>query len=130
MIEGPTGPKKPTIEEELVDRMEKRLNTSPSPSNFAYEAILQDAADIREKKVHLYGEEAYNGSDSTEDIWDRFCDVKRKFCRMKTLTKRVAEGDKEAIRPLADAYRDILNYGAMGVQIIEKHFGKQPLDLS
>jgi len=114
----------------LSERLFKRCVFPASPTQLEFENILSDAAEIREAKVRVYGESAYNNDDPVADMWERFFDVKRKFQRLETLTKLTAEGDSLAIPPLIDAYRDILNYAAMGVQVLEKHYGKIPLDKS
>jgi hypothetical protein len=115
---------------ELAQALKDRIMRSNSPTHLHYECILKGIAEIREEKVRLYGESAYNGTDPDEDCLERMLDIKRKFCRLQQLTRLLRAGDLTALPLLVDAYRDIANYAVMGVQILEKHYPEQPLDLT
>ena len=120
-----------TLEKTLVHELLTRLRSDTCDVHHQeYEGIASDLAGVRIDKVASYGTSRYEENDEEFDLWMCFCDVHRKYIRLKTLTKLVRAGDKEALLALVDAYRDIANYGIMGVQILQKYHGKQTTDQS
>lgn len=111
----------------LLDRLEDETATI---HHQVYESIISDLAEQRLAKIKLYGESRYEEKDEEFDLWMCFSDVHRKYIRLRQLTKLARQGDKEAINSLVDAYRDIANYGIMGIQIIEKYHEKITTDQS
>jgi hypothetical protein len=119
-----------SVVQRLIHRLTSRFKQPVSEHHLAYENILADLAEIRLAKVAQYGESRYEEDDEEFDLWMCFSDIHRKYIRLKELTKQVRSGDQAAVKPLIDAYRDLANYGIMGVQVIEKYHAKQPLDQS
>jgi len=86
-----------------------------------YEKVLADAAYIRMHKVEQYGEERYDEPDIEIQLWMTYCDVWRKFSRLRMLIKNIIhKKDVNCLKKLRSDYQDLLNYGAMGVQIIDR----------
>jgi len=86
-----------------------------------YEQILSEGADLRLSKVADYGEERYDEEDWDVQLWMTYCDVWRKFSRIRQLIRNILENrDLESAKKLRDDYLDLLNYGAMGVQIMDR----------
>jgi len=118
------------FEKRLVNELLSRLRSESCDTHHRdYEVISSKLADVRIDKVAAYGTSRYEDNDEEFDLWMCFCDVHRKYIRLKTLTKLVRAGHKEALPALVDAYRDIANYGMMGVQILEKYYGKQNTEI-
>lgn len=86
-----------------------------------YEIISSNLAELRLEKCRLYGESRYEEVDQEFDLWMCFSDIHRKYIRLKQLTKLARQGDESALHSLIDAYKDIANYGIMGVQILQKY---------
>lgn len=82
----------------------------------SFEVVLAEMAELRLEKAIEYGEDRYQTERWTEEeeLWMIFSDVYRKFIRMR---QQVTAGDSEGMR---ESCRDIANYGAMGVQLIDK----------
>ncbi len=116
-------------EEVLIDTIKKRLQEAESNNMFTqheYELILTEAADLRISKVLQYGEDRYNDPDLDVQLWMTFCDIWRKFSRLRQLIRIIVDTNQpvnyrlECVKKLRDDYLDLLNYGAMGVQIIDR----------
>jgi hypothetical protein len=118
----------------LLDRLSATLykaGQEGSKHHLDYEEIIRDLAEQRLAKVAQYGEDRYDSNEGEDfDLWMSFSDVYRKFIRLKQLTRLALKGDEAAKIALVDAYKDIANYGIMGVQITNKHYGKTISDKS
>jgi SpoVK/Ycf46/Vps4 family AAA+-type ATPase len=113
----------------LIDDIVKRLTKADDNKMYTqhqYEMILSEAAELRMSKVLQYGEERYDEPDVDVQLWMTFCDVWRKFSRLRQLIRIIIDENRadnyrlECAEKLRDDYLDMLNYGAMGVQIIDK----------
>lgn len=86
-----------------------------------YEKVLAEAAKIRVYKVVQYGEERLEEKDADLNLWMLYCDIWRKFSRLKRMIRNILKnGDPDSIKKLRSDCLDMLNYGAMGVQIIDR----------
>jgi hypothetical protein len=86
-----------------------------------FELILNEAANLRMEKVLQYGEERYDEKDIDVQLWMLYCDIWRKFSRLRKLIKNIIKNeDLKSVEKLRDDCLDLLNYGAMGAQIIDR----------
>jgi hypothetical protein len=108
----------------LIDDLGVRLHAAELKglkTQKEYERVLADAAYLRMHKVTQYGEERYDDPDIEVQLWMTYCDVWRKFSRLRMLIKNVIHNkDVVSLNKLRSDYQDLLNYGAMGVQIIDR----------
>lgn len=113
----------------LIDEIEKRFKEAEKNKMFTqhqYELVLSEAANLRMEKVLQYGEERYDEPDIDVQLWMTFCDVWRKFSRLRQLIRIIVDENRadnyrlECVKKLRDDYLDLLNYGAMGAQIIDR----------
>lgn len=103
-----------------VDRRTEQAYLNNITTQHQFEEILSEAADLRLAKVIQYGEERYFETDEEVQLWMTYCDVWRKFSRIRKLIKNILNNrDMESANKLRSDYLDLLNYGAMGVQIID-----------
>lgn len=109
------------LQQDLLNNLAARL-LSGGKHQQAYEIIACDLAEQRMAKCKLYGESRYEENDKEFDLWMCFSDIHRKYIRLRQLTQLAREGDGQAINALLDAYRDIANYGIMGIQILNKYY--------
>lgn len=85
-----------------------------------FEKIVDNLATLRLEKVIDYGDSRYKNLELDKDLWMCFSDVNRKTIRLEQLTKSVNKGDTAAMKVLSENYKDLTNYGLMGVQILEQ----------
>jgi hypothetical protein len=85
-----------------------------------YEQVLQEAAQLRMEKVKEYGEKRYEWEGLELNLWTIFSDINRKHQRFEMLIKNIIQyGDKKSVEKMRSDLLDLINYGAMGVQMID-----------
>lgn len=102
------------------DEIEARLNTAARAglhTQMGFESVLLEMGHLRLEKVVQYGEDRYQDRWSEpEEMWMIYSDIYRKFIRLR---QQVLNGDLKGMR---ETCLDLANYGAMGVQLIDKRF--------
>lgn len=86
-----------------------------------YEEIVDEIANIRIDKVSSYGEDRYSMAEGFDfDMLMCFSDIYRKYIRVKKLVKNnsIKGEDGETLR---EAFKDLANYGIMGIQIYDNY---------
>lgn len=110
--------------QDIMESTELRLDEAEKVNmrtQHEFELILSEAANLRMSKVLDYGEERYDEGDEEIQLWMLYCDIWRKFSRLRQLIKNILKKDDlKSVEKLRDDCLDLLNYGAMGVQIIDR----------
>lgn len=95
------------------------------PTQAAYEDILDRAANLRMRKVLSYGESRYKDPDFKHSLTILYADCYRKMVRLRAF---IIEGKHEG-EPLEETFLDLINFGAMGLQIYEQGMGRPEIEL-
>lgn len=90
-----------------------------SPSQRSYEQIIDEAATLRMQKVLTYGEHRYDDPSQEHAFALLYADIYRKFIRIQNFLFGPRKGNP-GVEGLRDTLIDMLNYCAMGVQLLDK----------
>lgn len=100
-----------------------------------YEKILDDCAKIRLRKVEEYGNSVYEmPPDFPFDLLDVYSNIRRKYFRLNKIIRTIIKNrmvvhkkydsnydcGEESSELLKEQFRDLLNYCAMGIQVLNK----------
>ena len=116
------------VKKKLADRInnprELRIKFGP-PTQRHFERIVDEAANLRMRKVGKYGEARYNDPSLHHAFTLLYADIYRKFIRIQN----AIVGDSQGISQLdaldgenmRDTLLDLANYSLMGVHLLDLH---------
>lgn len=91
-----------------------------------YERVLAEAAELRLRKAHSYGESRYEEPDEDFNMSGVFWDIYRKWIRLRQMFKHGWRKMAHAPDGLRDALLDMANYCLMGVQLMDSYLPARP----
>lgn len=92
------------------------LLTPESDTQYEFELILAECAELRERKVQQRGEGAYNQKDARKSKLELWANLRRKFIRVERYLYEGAGGTES----LEDDLMDLVNFAAMGLQLMRR----------